>query len=91
VIMMAPKDIVLGAYFLTKVKFSDAEKTDRRFSSTAEARAAYESGKLTLHQPVKVRIAGEIVDTTAGRIIFNDVLPDSMEFINRNIDKADIK
>ena len=91
VIMMDPKDIVLGAYFLTKVKFSDAEKTDRRFSSTAEARAAYESGKLTLHQPVKVRIAGEIVDTTAGRIIFNDVLPDSMEFINRNIDKADIK
>ncbi|MDP6985152.1 MAG: DNA-directed RNA polymerase subunit beta', partial [Candidatus Latescibacteria bacterium] len=91
VIMMDPKDIVLGAYFLTKVKFSDAEKTDRRFSSTAEARAAYESGKLTLHQPVKVRIAGEIVDTTAGRIIFNDVLPDRMEFINRNIDKADIK
>jgi DNA-directed RNA polymerase subunit beta' len=91
VIMMDPKDIVLGTYFLTKVRFSEAEKTDRLFSGPTEARAAYEAGMLKLHQPVKVRIAGEIIDTTAGRIIFNDILPDEMDFVNRNIDKGDIK
>jgi DNA-directed RNA polymerase subunit beta' len=91
VIMMDPKDIVLGAYFLTKVKFSDADGQERRFANPIEARSAYESGLLTLHQPIKVRIDGEIVDTTVGRIIFNEALPDDMPFINQNIDKGDIK
>ena len=91
VIMMDPKDIVLGAYFLTKVKFSDADGSERRFANTVEARSAYESELLTLHQPIKVRIEGELIDTTVGRIIFNDALPDDMPFVNQNIDKGDIK
>ncbi|HCL28251.1 MAG TPA: DNA-directed RNA polymerase subunit beta', partial [Candidatus Latescibacteria bacterium] len=91
VIMMDPKDIVLGAYFLTKVKFSDAEGTERLFANPMQARSAYESGLVTLHQPIKVRIDGELVDTTAGRIIFNEALPDDMPFINQNIDKGAIK
>ncbi|MFP6590824.1 MAG: DNA-directed RNA polymerase subunit beta', partial [Candidatus Latescibacterota bacterium] len=91
VIMMDPKDIVLGAYFLTKVRFSDADATERRFSNPAGARSALESGLVTLHQPIKVRIDGELIDTTAGRIIFNEALPDDMPFINQNIDKGAIK
>ncbi|MFH1567711.1 MAG: DNA-directed RNA polymerase subunit beta', partial [Gemmatimonadota bacterium] len=91
VIMMDPKDIVLGAYYLTKVKFSDAGKTERRFANPLEAQAAFESGRITLHQPVKVRIKGELVDTTVGRIIFNDCMPEEIEFVNRNIDKSDIR
>jgi len=91
VIMMDPKDIVLGAYFLTKVRFSDADATERRFSNPVGARSAYESGLVTLHQPIKVRIDGELIDTTAGRIIFNEALPDDMPFINQNIDKGAIK
>ncbi|MDP7448044.1 MAG: DNA-directed RNA polymerase subunit beta', partial [Candidatus Latescibacteria bacterium] len=91
VIMMDPKDIVLGAYFLTKVRFSDADKTERRFANRVEARSAYESGLVTLHQPIKVRIDGELIDTTAGRIIFNEALPEDMPFINQNIDKGAIK
>jgi DNA-directed RNA polymerase subunit beta' len=91
VIMMDPKDIVLGAYFLTKVRFSDADTTERRFSNPVGARSAYESGLVTLHQPIKVRIDGELIDTTAGRIIFNEAIPDDMPFINQNIDKGAIK
>ena len=91
VIMMDPKDIVLGAYYLTKVRFSDADGKDRRFSNPVGARSAYESGLVTLHQPIKVRIDGELIDTTAGRIIFNGALPDDMPFINQNIDKGAIK
>ena len=89
--MMDPRDIVLGAYFLTKVRFSDADRTERRFANVLEACAAYEAGRVTLHQPIKVRIDAEIVDTTVGRILFNDALPEELPFINQNIDKGDIK
>ncbi|MSR81362.1 MAG: DNA-directed RNA polymerase subunit beta' [Candidatus Latescibacteria bacterium] len=91
VVMDNPQDIVLGSYYLTKVKFGDADKQERRFANRLEAQAAYESERITLHQPIKVRIKGEIVDTTVGRLIFNEVLPEELGFINQNIDKRDIK
>ena len=91
VIMMDPKDIVLGAYYLTKVRFSDADKTERRFANALEAEAAYESKRITLHQPIKVRLDGELVDTTVGRIIFNESMPPEMDFVNQNVEKGDIK
>ena len=91
VIMMDPKDIVLGAYYLTKVRFSDADKVERRFANVLEAQAAYEASRITLHQPIKVRLDGELVDTTVGRIIFNQAMPEEIDFVNRNIDKGDIR
>ena len=91
VIMMDPKDIVLGSYYLTKVRFSEASEVERRFASPTEAMAAFESERITLHQPIKVRVKGEIVDTTAGRLIFNETMPEDMDFINQNIEKGDIK
>ena len=91
VIMDNPQDIVLGCYYLTKVRFGDADKDERRFANATDARSAYESGCITLHQPIKVRVDGELVDTTVGRLIFNEVLPAEIGFINRTIDKGDIK
>ncbi len=91
VIMMDPKDIVLGSYYLTKVRFSEATKEERRFASPTEAMAAFESQRITLHQPIKVRVKGEMIDTTAGRLVFNETMPPEMDFINQNIEKGDIK
>ena len=91
VIMDNPQDILLGSYYLTKVKFSEGGKVERRFANPTEARAAYEVGRVTLHQPIKVRIEGEMVDTTVGRLIFNEVLPPEIDFINRSVAKDDIK
>ena len=91
VIMMDPKDIVLGSYYLTKVRFSAASDQERRFATGAEARAAFESERISLHQPIKVRIKGELLDTTVGRLFFNEVLPPEMDFVNQNIEKGDIK
>ena len=90
VIMDNPQDIVLGCYYLTKVRFSEADG-ERRFANSTEALSALEAKRITLHQPVKVRIDGEMVDTTVGRLIFNEVLPEEIGFINRTIDKTDIK
>ena len=91
VIMDNPQDIVLGSYYLTKVRFSEAGDTERRFANSTEAVSAFEAGRIALHQPVKVRIDGEVIDTTVGRLIFNEVLPEEIGFINRTIDKSDIK
>jgi len=91
VIMDNPQDIVLGAYYLTKMRFSDRDEIERRFANPTEARLAYEAGRVTLHQPVWVRLNGEMVETTVGRLIFNEVLPPEIGFINRTVDKRDIK
>ncbi len=91
VVMDNPQDIVLGSYYLTKVNFDERSKQDRRFSGAIEALTAFESGNVKIHQPIDVRIGEEMVETTVGRLIFNEVLPDQLGFINRTIDKGDIK
>ncbi|MBN97943.1 MAG: DNA-directed RNA polymerase subunit beta', partial [Gemmatimonadetes bacterium] len=91
VIMDNPQDILLGSYYLTKVKFSEEAKVERRFANPNEARVAFEVGRITLHQPIKVRVENELVDTTVGRLIFNEVLPPEIGFINRGVAKDDIK
>ena len=91
VIMDNPQDIVLGSYYLTKVRFSEAGGVERSFANKTEAVAAFESGRITLHQSVMVRINGEMVETTVGRLLFNEVLPEEIGFINRTVDKGDIK
>ena len=91
VIMDNPQDIVLGTYYLTKMRFSEKSKVERRFANSTEAQAAFEAGKVTIHQPIMVRIDGEMIETTVGRLIFNEVLPPEIGFVNRPVDKADIK
>jgi DNA-directed RNA polymerase subunit beta' len=91
VLMDSPQDIVLGCNFLTKVRFSDADNSNRTFANAVEARIAYETDRVKLHQPIKVRIDGEVIDTTVGRLIFNEVLPEEIGFINRAVAKTDIK
>ena len=91
VIMDNPQDIVLGSYYLTKVRFSEKDEVKRCFANKTEAVLAYEASRITLHQPVDVRVDGEVVETTVGRLIFNEVLPPVIGFINRTVDKGDIK
>jgi DNA-directed RNA polymerase subunit beta' len=91
VIMDSPHDIVLGSYYLTKIRFSDKDEYERRFSNQTEAQAAYESGRIKLHQPIHVRLKGEMVETTVGRLIFNQIIPDELPFVNENVEKKTIK
>ena len=91
VIMDNPQDIVLGSYYLTKMRFSEAGEVKRSFANKTEALAAFEAGRVTLHQPVMVHIDGEMAETTVGRLLFNEVLPEEIGFINRTVDKSDIK
>ena len=72
--------MVLGIYYLTIEKpGSDDKKTCKgagmRFVSLADARAAFEAGQVDLHAKISVRdFDGKMIDTTPGRIIFNEVV-----------------
>ena len=88
-------DIAFGCYYLTMVS-KGSRGEGRKFASFEDARLAYEMGSIDLRAEVKVRHTGGEngsgwVDTTVGRIIFNDVLPDGMEFRNEEQGKDSLK
>ena len=88
-------DIAFGCYYLTQVK-EGARGEGRKFASFEDARLAHEMGSIDLRAQVKVRHSGGEngsgwVDTTVGRIIFNDVLPEGMAFRNEEQGKDSLK
>ncbi len=81
-IVVPTQDIVLGCYYLTK--FKEGEKGEgMTFGSTDEVIIAYNSRVVGLHAKIKVRIDGQIIETTVGRVIFNQIVPKEMGFFNQ--------
>ncbi|OQA21468.1 MAG: DNA-directed RNA polymerase subunit beta' [Actinobacteria bacterium ADurb.Bin346] len=80
------QDMVLGLYYLTSER--DSGKTKERYYHTPDdALIDYNYGLITLHNVIKVRINKKVIQTTAGRIIFNMALPDDYGFVNKEINK----
>lgn len=78
-VIIPSQDIVLGLYYMTRERLM-AKGEGKIFSSPEEARIAYDYGEVHLQAKVKVRIDGKIVDTTMGRILLGELLPDSVPF-----------
>ncbi len=97
-VVVPSQDMVLGIYYLTLAK--EGEKGEGKvFLDENEALLAYDNHVISLHARIKVRrtveINGEmksaIVDTTAGRIIFNEIIPQDLGFVDRSIDENKFK
>ena len=88
-IAIANQEIVLGCYYLTKLKHGDKGE-GKIYSNKDEVIMAYDSGKLGLHAKIKVRIDGELIETTTGRVIFNRIVPEEVGFINELLTKKGI-
>ncbi len=86
-IITPTQDITLGCYYLTVMKDKKG-KPGRSFSSSEEVILAYDLGNIELHVKISVLINGQWLETTPGRIIFNQILPQGMPFQNRAIDKS---
>lgn len=86
-IAVPSQDMVLGCYYLTLPK--EGDKGDGKlFGSIEEGLLAYENKAVGLHAIVNVRHNGKwIKNTTVGRIIFNSILPEGVEFVNDLINK----
>ncbi len=80
------QDMVLGCYFLTQ-GFENKKGVGMSFSSPEKAIYAYESGILHLQAKVKIRIKDELLETTVGRVIFNNILPPEITFQNKAFHK----
>jgi DNA-directed RNA polymerase subunit beta' len=81
-IVVPTQDIVLGCYYLTKHK--DGDKGEGlTFGSAEEVLIAYNSKVIGLHAKIKVRIDGQIIETTTGKIIFNQIVPKEMGYYNQ--------
>src|SRR6185503_1261029 len=84
------KEMALGVYYLTS-EDPRIEASDKVFSDQSEAVFTYQSRYIELRQRITVRIAGALVETTVGRILFNEVLPDTFDFVNEGVTSSIIK
>ncbi len=92
------QDMILGSYYLTISK--DGEMGEGKvFRDFNEALMAYQDGVISIHAAIKVRVTKEIgeeklqsiIDTTVGRIIFNEHIPQDLGFVDRSIPENALK
>ncbi len=104
-IISPSQDIVLGCFYLTTNREGEPGQ-GMRFSGVQEVFRAYADGKVGVHARVHVKLpagrriegkdgpsvsSGKPVETTVGRVIFNDILPAECPFWNKELDKGNIK
>ena len=89
-IVIPTQDMVLGINYLTNVK-QKARGEGKYFSSVSEILMALERGTVEYQALIKVKINGEIIATTPGRVILNDELPEEIEFLNNPLGEKELR
>jgi DNA-directed RNA polymerase subunit beta' len=90
-IIVPSQDIVLGLYYMTRERpFGKGE--GKIFGNPTEVHFAYDAGVVTLQTKIKCRINGKIVDTTVGRSLLSEVVPEEIPFsaYNKVLGKKDL-
>jgi DNA-directed RNA polymerase subunit beta' len=100
------KDMVLGVYYLTMInEGKEHVGAGKAFSDMDEVEMVYALDQVSIHAPIKLSAATwydenderlekqevRIIDTTVGRVIFNRILPEELQFVNRVLDKGAIQ
>ena len=88
-IITPTQDIVLGCYYLTQER-SGLKGEGMSFATKSEAELALSDKEIDIHAKIKVRMDGKLVETTAGRVIFNCMLPKGMPFVNLSLEKSNL-
>jgi DNA-directed RNA polymerase subunit beta' len=85
------QDIILGCYYLTKER-GGARGEGKLFANPQEVRVAYDTGEVGLQARIRVRMDGEVVATTVGRVLLSEILPSEIGFnrVNRQMDKSSL-
>ena len=104
-IISPSKDMVLGVYYLTMMDDRTHKGEGRIFADMDEVELAYNLGQLDIHAKIKLytttwydennnRLTSPmtgLVDTSVGRVIFNRILPEQVQFMNDVLDKGGVK
>jgi DNA-directed RNA polymerase subunit beta' len=90
-IIIPGQDIVLGIYYLTRAR-SAVKGEGMVFSDPAEVRSALDANAVDLQARIKVRIDGELKDTTVGRVVLYEIIPEELSFdaINKVMNKKEL-
>jgi DNA-directed RNA polymerase subunit beta' len=89
-IAVPSQDMVLGVYYLTKAR-NGVKGEGKIFSSEEEVVIAYNTGHINMHAKIKVRISGEMIETTAGRVVFNKIVPAELGYMNEMLGKKRLR
>ncbi|WP_294705314.1 DNA-directed RNA polymerase subunit beta' [uncultured Fusobacterium sp.] len=89
-IAVPSQDMVMGCFYMTKER-PGSKGEGKAFSNIAQALTAYHNGVLDTHAIIKVRINGEMIETTAGRLMFNELLPEVDKQYNQTFGKSQLK
>ena len=104
-IISPSKDMVLGVYYLTMAQKANHKGDGRAFSDIDEVEMAYALDQVEVHSEIKLlaktwyddkgdRLSEpetRIIDTTVGRVLFNRILPEEIQFVNEKLDKGGVK
>ncbi|MBU1783458.1 DNA-directed RNA polymerase subunit beta' [Patescibacteria group bacterium] len=88
------QDIIWGAFYMTTEHIDQQidEKSLKCFYSPLEAKLAYSLNKIKLQQSIRVKIDGQgLIRTTVGKILFNEILPSKLQYVNEVVGKGKIK
>ena len=90
-IVVPTQDMVLGIYYLMKER-KGAKGEGKIFSDPEDVRIAYDAGTLDEHAKIRVRMNGSFIETTTGRIIFSEILPQGVPFsmVNKDMTKKEL-
>ncbi|MFZ6036524.1 MAG: DNA-directed RNA polymerase subunit beta' [Patescibacteria group bacterium] len=88
-IVSPTQDMVLGMYYITVMRKHD-DRQPHYFSSIDEAVMAEELGHIHIQDAIMVPVNGTIIETTTGRLVFNQLLPAELGYINETMDKKAI-
>jgi DNA-directed RNA polymerase subunit beta' len=89
-IVTPSQDMILGAYYITSHK-EGVKGEWNMFASIDDASHAYDANELSVHALVRVRVNGEIIETTYGRLLFNEIVPVELGYINETLKKSVLK
>jgi DNA-directed RNA polymerase subunit beta' len=84
------QDMVIGIYYMT-MKRKGAKGEGKAFHSSEEVILAHQVGELDLHAEVFVRRDGKRIRTTTGRVLFNEIVPEPLHFVNEVLDKKSLE
>ncbi|HXJ78473.1 MAG TPA: DNA-directed RNA polymerase subunit beta' [Candidatus Methylomirabilis sp.] len=83
------QDMVFGIYYMTKER-PGAKGEGRLFADPEDLRVAYDNEDVDLQARIRMRWNGSIIETTVGRALLNDVVPEPLRFVNRELKKKEI-
>ena len=89
-IVFPSQDMVLGIYYLTRVR-PEAKGEGKSFPTLQDVILARDAGAIEYGALVKVSVNGEVIETTAGRVLLNEEMPSEIPFVNESLGDKELR